>query len=98
MNTERPDAKEHNPNRGYVRFLISETGMTHTEIAAKLDISVRSLVAYTSNRTASKRAIPYVIQYAIEQLIGSPVWMVRESFARAALKQGAKKFSWSGLK
>nr|WP_096373558.1 helix-turn-helix transcriptional regulator [Pseudomonas chlororaphis] len=64
-----PDAKAHNPEPGYLRALIDQTGLTQEEVAQRIGITGRAMRNYLS--TTEKRKAPYAVQFALECLANS---------------------------
>lgn len=58
-----PDAALHRPDRDYILRLLRATGMSRSEVAARLGVHRNTLV----NWIATGR-IPYADQYALEAL------------------------------
>lgn len=63
----RPDIARHNPDPEHIRNLISATGLSQNEVAAKCGISGRMIRYYVATGSEN-RPCPYPIQYLIEQL------------------------------
>jgi hypothetical protein len=63
-----PDASRHNPDPAYLRTLLGDRNVKDT--AARLGLSVRTLMYYLSDASTAPRA-PYCVQYALEQLTQS---------------------------
>ena len=65
----KPDATKHNPDPGYLRDLITKSGLSQREVARRLGLSeryIRQLLASRDAKTALEA--PYPVQYCIEQL------------------------------
>lgn len=65
----RPDATRHDPRPDYLRALIARSGLSQRQAAARIGIDPRSLRYYLQPEThPTRRAAPYVVQYALERL------------------------------
>lgn len=68
----KPDASTHNPDPCYLRGLLDQADISQREAARLLGITDRSMRYYLSDETsASWRAAPYPIQFALECLAAS---------------------------
>ena len=66
----KPDASKHNPDPGYLRGLIEQTGLSQREVARQIGLSERVIRQYLANRdTSTALEAPYPVQYCIEQLL-----------------------------
>jgi len=61
----KPDARKHNPDPGYLRELIHQAGLSQQEAARRIGISPRMLRYYLSGQYNH----PYMVQHALENLI-----------------------------
>lgn len=65
-----PNASNYNPNPEWLKLLVSKTGISRTEIAVKLGISLRGLdFNLMDGDSKNYRQMPYTSQFAIECLI-----------------------------
>ena len=66
----KPDAKLHKPDANYIRGLVEKSGLKQPELAKVLGIGSRSIRLYIADKNvATRRDIPYCVQYALEQLV-----------------------------
>lgn len=67
---EFPASGFHKPDPHYIKSLMRKIGMTQKGIARRLGITPRVLRYYTQDTSAAdRRECPYLVQYALEQLV-----------------------------
>lgn len=68
----KPNASTHNPDPRYLRGLLDRAGLTQKQAADLLGISDRVMRYYLSDTdSATYRAAPYPVQFAMECLTDS---------------------------
>lgn len=65
-----PNAGNYNPDPAYLRELLRAAGLTQEQAALKIGVNPRTMRCYLSTTAADKQAAPYVVQYALEGLVG----------------------------
>jgi len=75
----KPDASNHNPDPRYLRGLLEQAGLSQRKAAELIGISDRVMRYYLSDiQSASYRAAPYAVQFAIECLSSDSVGSVTD--------------------
>lgn len=84
-----PNAVRHNSDVGYLRLLVSTTGLTQAEISKRLGVSVRTLERHLSYKRRASLVPNYLLQYGLEKLAIRRAELNRTAREKAATVAGS---------